>query len=285
MDARAFYDPSHHRSLFGETEGRPNPHRGLDIGGVIGEQIPSWCAGTVVVSEFQSGLGWVVTVQLVGKNGYAGHSHLKFKGLPVGTQVFVNTYLGTVGDTGSLSQGDHDHVTWSASSPYPWTGEVSDPWPLIHRALYASPAGIPGTVPPPNEDGADMILANSPLGFYSLWTSEGFYVVGNQEAADKVYRCMHNGGSISDINFFNSILAGPRWSWDAKLGALQPNLPSVLAGDLNPGGGTAPGGITEAQIAALAKQVVEKTEEYLKDLPDAVVDEFADRADGVNDGK
>lgn len=145
MDARTFYSPSHHRDPFGATDGRPNPHRGLDVGGWSeGTQIPSWCAGTVVVSEWNAALGNVVVVQLVGKNGYAGHSHLRSPALPVGTPIVIDTLLGPLGDTGALSDGPHDHVTWSPSSPYPWIGAVEDPWPRIAAAVFGStPSSLP----------------------------------------------------------------------------------------------------------------------------------------------
>lgn len=105
--------------------------------------------------------------------------------------------------------------------------------------------------PDPIEEDTDMKLVFSTLGFWSLYTANGFYVIGEQANADKIHRALNGAGNAADINYLNSILYGPRWQWNAATGGWQPTLPSVLPQPAVAG----PGAITQANIDAIAKQV------------------------------
>lgn len=167
MDVSEFYAEEHIRDLFGATEGRPNPHRGVDVAGwLTGTPVPAWVAGTVVTSEWQSGLGWVTVVEC--PLGFVGVSHLASKGPAVGTYVPFGGSWGPLGNTGSLSEGPHAHLTLSTVSRFPWTGDTDDPLPHIRLARGgASTAGNTQTAIP-GETGEDDVSFSDVIAHKSI---------------------------------------------------------------------------------------------------------------------
>ena len=122
-------------SRFGETAGRPNPHRGHDVA-PGGQDFPAWVNGVVVVAGYQSCLGNRVVIRNDDDGYFIGVSHLANIKVSVGQRVSIGTALGNIGNTGSCSAGRHAHITVSASSQYPESGPVQDP------VAYAN--GAPG---------------------------------------------------------------------------------------------------------------------------------------------
>ena len=130
-----FYSNPDLEDGFGATAGRTQPHRGLDFPKPEGVPIPAWAAGTVIISQYHAGLGWVVETD--SGTVFPGYCHLVRQGAPVGTTVAVGDIIGFVGNTGSQSFGNHLHTTagnrrgavFGASMAY-----LQDPWPLIVAA-------------------------------------------------------------------------------------------------------------------------------------------------------
>ncbi len=130
-----FYSNPDLEDGFGATAGRTQPHRGLDFPKPGGAPIPAWAAGTVIISQYHAGLGWVVETD--SGTVFPGYCHLVRQGVPVGTKVAVGDIIGFVGNTGSQSFGNHLHTTagnrrgavFGASMAY-----LQDPWPLIQAA-------------------------------------------------------------------------------------------------------------------------------------------------------
>lgn len=116
-------------SPFGATSGRPNAHRGTDYA-PGGPPVPAIERGTVVRSEYQSGLGNVVVLRHP-DGYYSGYSHLASRAVNVGQGVGKGQHIGVVGNTGTLSQGRHLHLTISPTSNNPATGVVIDPVKFI----------------------------------------------------------------------------------------------------------------------------------------------------------
>ena len=143
-----FYDIADLEDGFGATAGRRRPHRGLDIPRPGGTPIPAWAAGTVVISEYHSGLGWVVETDSGGI--FPGYCHMVRQGLPVGTVVALGDTIGYVGNTGSESEGNHLHTTagnrkgavFGESMSY-----LTDPWPYILAAQNQPAQAEEGEVP------------------------------------------------------------------------------------------------------------------------------------------
>lgn len=113
-------------------------HLGSDFNGrgdnpdlPAGSEIPSWCAGTVVGSGYNTVIGWYVVVETAG--GWAMFYHLIGPGLTYGSAVSVGTIIGRVGNTGTSSNGAHLHVGFSRTSRTAGTLSVIDPWPLIRN--------------------------------------------------------------------------------------------------------------------------------------------------------
>ena len=131
----SFYDIADLEDGFGATAGRRRPHRGLDIPRAGGTPIPAWADGTVVISQWHNGLGWVVETD--SGTVFPGYCHMRAQGVPVGTRVKVGDTIGYVGTTGSESGGNHLHATagnrrgavFGESMDY-----LTDPWPLIRAA-------------------------------------------------------------------------------------------------------------------------------------------------------
>lgn len=125
-------------SEWGETAGRPNPHRGRDYA-PGGPPAPSIVNGTIVRSERQTGLGNVVVVRNDDDGAFIGYCHLAERYVGVGARVGVGTMVGVVGNTGTLSAGRHLHFTVSKSSNNPSTGSTIDP-----RSYIASGSSVAG---------------------------------------------------------------------------------------------------------------------------------------------
>ncbi|MWV50056.1 peptidoglycan DD-metalloendopeptidase family protein [Rathayibacter sp. VKM Ac-2803] len=137
QSVKTFYALDHWGDEYGAEENRPNPHRGQDINGWdTGTPVPALSGGTVVLSEWDDALGWVVTIDR-GDGLNFGYSHLNAKGIAVGTTVAAGDSVGPIGDTGSLSFGTHVHFTASRVSIKPWEGGVEDPRPYIRAAIAA----------------------------------------------------------------------------------------------------------------------------------------------------
>lgn len=137
MNAQEFY--SNVGDLFGITGGdRVNPHRGVDFPWGEGTPIPSWCAGTVVRNEWNSVIGWILSIET--SEGWAGFCHMASQSpLPVGAWVRQDDTLGLVGNTGTASRGAHLHATFSTVGNHPGTAPVVDPLPWIRSALIPKP--------------------------------------------------------------------------------------------------------------------------------------------------
>lgn len=138
MTPAQFYANYDAADPFGSHVGRdPNGpgHLGSDFPWPAGTEIPSWVSGTVVRVGFSSAIGYYVVIQR-GTGGYALFYHLlEHSALAVGDTVTVGQLVGLVGNTGTLSRGDHLHVGFSLTDPTPGTGAVVDPWPLIVAAI------------------------------------------------------------------------------------------------------------------------------------------------------
>jgi hypothetical protein len=142
---------------------RVNPHRGVDFPWGQGTPIPSWCAGTVVRNEWNSVIGWIMTVETSG--GWAGFCHMASQSpLPVGSTVSFGQTIGLVGNTGSASRGAHLHATFSTAGNHPGTSPVVDPLPWITANLSATAGGGTSPFPKPQRLDHDMELyaANAP---------------------------------------------------------------------------------------------------------------------------
>ena len=109
-------------------EPRPNGrrHNGLDIGAQSGTAVVAAAAGRVVASHFESGVGNKVVLGHAAGYG-TEYYHLRTRAVAVGDTVVKGQLIGTVGDTGTQSTGNHLHFEvrlngvsqWSAFSAYP----------------------------------------------------------------------------------------------------------------------------------------------------------------------
>jgi hypothetical protein len=128
----------------------PNGHRGTDFapGGL---DILAVSDGVVVRSEYQPGLGWVVTVQDA-DGTYWSYCHMLAQSpVAVGDTVVRGvTVMGTVGNTGSLTKGRHLHFVMSKTSSNPAYGSTIDPIPYITARLAGTSGG--GTTPFPTTE-------------------------------------------------------------------------------------------------------------------------------------
>lgn len=170
MSPAEFYHDDHLRDLFGATDGRPNAHRGVDFAGwPIGTPVPAWVEGRVVRSEWNSGLGWVVVVKTA-SGDFAAVSHLAERGAGVGAIVAYGETWGFLGNSGSLSQGQHAHLTLSRTSDKPWTGSTYDPLPSIQAAITQSAAAALDIETLIEELGAEemAIIRTQSHGYYTV---------------------------------------------------------------------------------------------------------------------
>ncbi|POH63645.1 MULTISPECIES: M23 family metallopeptidase [Cryobacterium] len=140
-----FYAPAHRGGAFGILPNSkyygPTGHRGYDINGwAAGTQIPAFRAGRVVVNTWQAALGWVLVTYDAGE--WFGYSHLDEQSpLGISEDVGLGDPIGPLGNTGTLSDGAHCHLTVSNASNSPWRGTTKDPWPYIAAALGSFTAG------------------------------------------------------------------------------------------------------------------------------------------------
>lgn len=143
LTVREFFAESHRGNAFG-VKGLlygPGGHRGDDTNRWgAGTGIPSFVAGRVVASVKYVSLGWVTTVQTVldGRIAWVSFCHEYSRGPAVGTPIGLNSWVGPIGNTGTLSLGVHVHVVVSFTSSDPRSGSVVDPRPYINRAKAAT---------------------------------------------------------------------------------------------------------------------------------------------------
>jgi hypothetical protein len=211
---------------------RPNlaggKHNGFDYHVPVGTPIYGTGPGGRVTQKGTgagpNSFGNNITIAYPGR--VTGDAHMQSPSpLAVGAWVDQNTIVGHVGNTGSAAgvvwQGlGQDHHELRVG------GVLTDP---ISYYGNSSTAGGGGTPIPPIAEETDMLLKLSALGFWTLYTSEGMYVIGAQANADKVNRCLISGGaSAADMQYLNGVLYGPRWGWDTASSSFQPNQPSIL---------------------------------------------------------
>lgn len=127
-------------------------HRGDDYGAAVGQGIPSWVDGVVMLVGYSSGLGYVIAVKDTLTGVFMGQAHLRGTGkgrdpklaggLRVGDRVrlgdFVGYATGRGEDTGSLWDGSHSHTTagWTVRIAF---GEgVINPRPHIENGIRRS---------------------------------------------------------------------------------------------------------------------------------------------------
>lgn len=128
-------------SEWGETAGRPNPHRGRDYA-PGGPPAPSIVVGRVVRSEYQSGLGNVVVIRNDVDGYNIGYCHLAERWVSVGQRVGVGTMVGVVGNTGTLSAGRHLHFTVQQPAySNPGSGPTIDPRTYIRSSSSVASGG------------------------------------------------------------------------------------------------------------------------------------------------
>lgn len=113
-------------------------HLGSDFPWAEGTDIPSFLTGTVTAAGWSSIIGWYIVVK--SGAGWGMFYHLRERPpLEVGAPVSFGQFIGNVGNTGTASRGAHLHVGWSTTTGTPGTGSVSDPWPVIQKALGKEP--------------------------------------------------------------------------------------------------------------------------------------------------
>lgn len=113
----------------------PNGHRGVDFAPAGGGALRAVSDGVVVRNEYQSALGWVVTVRAA-DGCYWSFCHMASQSpIPVGSAVTRGTVMGAVGNTGTAALGRHLHFTMSGMSSDPGTGPVFDPITYISTRL------------------------------------------------------------------------------------------------------------------------------------------------------
>lgn len=128
-------------SEWGETAGRPNPHRGRDYA-PGGPPAPSIVNGVIVRSEYQTGLGNVVVVKNDVDGWNIGYCHLAERWVSVGQRVGVGTNIGVVGNTGTLSGGRHLHFTvQDPNNNNPSAGPTVDPRGYINSGSSVAGGG------------------------------------------------------------------------------------------------------------------------------------------------
>jgi len=106
------------------------PHRGQDWSPKLRSKVKAITDGTVFVSTWTDGLGWIVIHST--KDGYwVLYAHLAEKSLLVKGDKVVGgkTVLGKIGNTGAFSTGAHLHLS---------IGKANKDWsnPNIHLCAY-----------------------------------------------------------------------------------------------------------------------------------------------------
>lgn len=118
-------------SAFGDTEGRPNPHRGTDYGAGTGTPIGAVADG-VVVEKTWSGCQGNVVVLSHADGMFSSYSHMnKASPLAVGQAVSRGGVVGVVGATGTCQTGAHLHLTISDHQSGYYAGQNVDPYQYI----------------------------------------------------------------------------------------------------------------------------------------------------------
>lgn len=96
---------------FGATAGRPNPHRGLDTAPEGGGPAYAIADGTLVYDWYSPGMGNVAVLEHA-DGMFSGYNHLAAESpVTIGTKVKRGQAFATIGNSGSLSNGRHLHLT------------------------------------------------------------------------------------------------------------------------------------------------------------------------------
>lgn len=220
---------------FMATAGRPNPHRGQDFPWSGGTEIPAFREMLMIRAYKHSCLGNVAVLQ--GSDGvFVGFCHLSQPcAWAPGQVVRVGQVIGLVGTTGTCTTGNHLHMTVSHSSSYPESGAVFDP--LTY--LAASMGG--GTINPGTGTGDDDMATAQEIAF-AVWTMQ---IANKQGGAGAVYgRAADWLTNMSDAVGVIGQQTTPMLAAVARVDRKVATIPD--------GGGSAGGGITDAQITALA---------------------------------
>lgn len=152
---------------FGATFQRPNnPHRGDDFPWGAGTPIPAFTDMLYLETFYHSGLGHVAVAQTA-EGALIGFCHLlQASAWKRGQVIRRGEIVGLVGNTGTLSQGNHLHLTASWSSSQPWTGAVFGAYDYVMTFLGGSTAiGTPATG---GTTGDDMPLTEDDI--FRIWT-------------------------------------------------------------------------------------------------------------------
>jgi murein DD-endopeptidase MepM/ murein hydrolase activator NlpD len=117
--------------LYGATEGRKQPHRGLDFPQPTGAKVRAVASGTITQVGVSPILGEYVI--LLDHDGiFWGFNHLSdTQGMRHGKRVRRGQIIGLVGSTGSASTGPHLHLTASKDSHGNFVGLTIDPLKLM----------------------------------------------------------------------------------------------------------------------------------------------------------
>ena len=117
--------------LYGATEGRKQPHRGLDFPQPKGAKVRAVANGTITQVGFSEVLGHYV-ILLDSKGIFWGFNHLSdTQGMRHGKRVLRGQIIGLVGSTGSASTGPHLHLTASKDSHGNLVGLTLDPLKVL----------------------------------------------------------------------------------------------------------------------------------------------------------
>jgi murein DD-endopeptidase MepM/ murein hydrolase activator NlpD len=116
--------------LYGSTQNRPHPHRGLDFPVKAGSKIGSVANGIVTANGWSDVLGWYAIVK--DEAGiYWGYNHLSKLAVAKGQLVKRGGLIGLVGSTGSASTGAHLHLTASHEANGNFAGVTLDPLKVL----------------------------------------------------------------------------------------------------------------------------------------------------------
>jgi murein DD-endopeptidase MepM/ murein hydrolase activator NlpD len=120
--------------LWGATQGRNQPHRGLDFPAAPGSKVRAVVNSKIVQAGFSEQLGFYV-ICLDAKGIFWGYNHLQTPiealKLHVGKSVLRGTTIGLVGSTGSASTGPHLHLTASKDSHGNFVGITLNPLTIL----------------------------------------------------------------------------------------------------------------------------------------------------------
>lgn len=98
-------------ALFGATEGRSSPHKGVDIAPDGGGPVYAVADGELVWDWYSPGLGHVAVLKHA-DGVFTGYSHLEAESyLTIGTHIKRGQAFAVIGNSGYLSKGRHLHLT------------------------------------------------------------------------------------------------------------------------------------------------------------------------------